>query len=61
LRGDVPSGCTAIVAKNQDEDDTKRLGDAFKQQFGGANFSGNLGQRVGIDYPNTNGNGAAKP
>jgi ABC-type uncharacterized transport system substrate-binding protein len=33
LRGDVPSGCTAIVAKDQDDDDTKRLGDAFKQQF----------------------------
>ena len=61
LRGDVPSGCTAIVAKDEDEDDTKRLGDAFKQQFGGANFGGNLGQRVGIDCPKTVGGEAAKP
>jgi ABC-type uncharacterized transport system substrate-binding protein len=52
LRGKVHSGCKAIVAKDEDEADTKRLGDAFKQQFGGANFGGNLGQRVGIDCPN---------
>jgi hypothetical protein len=50
LRGEVPSGCTAIVAKDEVEGDTKRLGD--EQQFGGANFGGNLGQRVGIDCPN---------
>ena len=47
LQGDVPKGCEVTIAKY--DGDSERLSDAFKRQFGDANYGGTLGQPVRVE------------